>query len=753
MASFGPTGGEEDEENASEDCWTFQDNPEISRAHCCEPPPCGQHRCWAPPEFTFAFCCRSLACSPSVLGDIQQSLDLAVSALRTASAANATADAFRSAPGAFRAMLRGELHGLRLTVGAAGARQSSQSCNCALAYAAALLLEPGGLTSNAARHALAPRWFTEGIRWSELVAEGWGGIFALLAFSPVRNESNVEAIPGFKAYQGRLSTPGIVASMESANRHENALDLFLDDVQAKVRGVAHRLADLSSGWPELVRALRALGTWGDIWRQVERDYAERRAGRKCSSVGALADGSSRWGSCSRWAYGTADTDFSSPGPLPPSRPLEKEGAAAGGSDVAVCVLGAPRGVIDTYGSLRAKVVDVLKADAFVYVPFPGKLSRALETQLELIGSVVTAIAAPDVDGPGMQERLVSELHNQRFLNLYSRVPGPWRAPVFGQMGSSMWGYHNQHVCKQMVEAYEKQRGRLYNWVVFARADLLWVHTHPPLDVFDSRYVYVPYGQDNSHYNHGPELGINDRHAVVPRHLVDAYFGRWGELQSGEAWDYLEDVAEKAHPINTEQYLLIHLRAHRVPVLRFPPVGFLVHCAEGPQCERSSMTCIGSIAVMKLDGYGLPSSHPPFQLRCLGRHLSVTSVRRTQRTGMWRSTALGCRRASIWSVAFPSAARCLAGCGRFFAVVCASHDGACFRHGLRQPSLVLRGFALDRALPPDLRERSHFADSSASRRRYAPWPISASPVMTKDSSRCQLSCPRKGTGVRDRSKEL
>merc|ERR1740123_2894228 len=138
----------------------------------------------------------------------------------------------------------------------------------------------------------------------------------------------------------------------------------------------------------------------------------------------------------------------------------------------------------------------------------------------------------------------------------------------------------------MVEAQEiKRDGRLYEWVVLARADMLWQQDHPPVHLMDRRYVYIPYGQDNSHYFHGPLKGINDRHAVVPRPLLRKYFGRWGELGTGDAWRYLQQVAEQRHPVNTEQYLLLHLRAHQVPILRFPPVSFLAHCTEGPQCQH------------------------------------------------------------------------------------------------------------------------------------------------------------------------
>ena len=61
------------------------------------------------------------------------------------------------------------------------------------------------------------------------------------------------------------------------------------------------------------------------------------------------------------------------------------------------MLGAPRTVVKTYLSIREKVLQVLRGDAFVYVPFPGTFTPALEEELKELGGAVTAILVPDVD--------------------------------------------------------------------------------------------------------------------------------------------------------------------------------------------------------------------------------------------------------------------------------------------------------------------------------------------------------------------
>jgi len=168
----------------------------------------------------------------------------------------------------------------------------------------------------------------------------------------------------------------------------------------------------------------------------------------------------------------------------------------------------------------------MEADTFVYVPFVKSFTPDLETELELLGPAVTSIVVPDVDRRQFEERTFEEFHDPRSPMRYAQAPGPWRAPLFGQMGSSLWVYHNQHMCRRMVESYERQRGRLYDWVIFARADMFWTQSHPPLGVLDPAFLHIPIGQDNSGYDGGAAMGINDRHAVVPRKWFSAYFSRW-----------------------------------------------------------------------------------------------------------------------------------------------------------------------------------------------------------------------------------
>lgn len=78
------------------------------------------------------------------------------------------------------------------------------------------------------------------------------------------------------------------------------------------------------------------------------------------------------------------------------------------------MLGAPRTVVKTYLSIREKVVKVLAGDSFVYVPFPGTFTPALEEELRELGGAVTAILVPDVDRQTFEQRVYSELKDPKF---------------------------------------------------------------------------------------------------------------------------------------------------------------------------------------------------------------------------------------------------------------------------------------------------------------------------------------------------
>lgn len=53
---------------------------------------------------------------------------------------------------------------------------------------------------------------------------------------------------------------------------------------------------------------------------------------------------------------------------------------------------------------------------------------------------------------------------------------------------------------------------LYDWIIVTRSDLLWLSPHPPLELLDNEYCWLP---DGEYHN-----GLPDRHLVIPsRHVL------------------------------------------------------------------------------------------------------------------------------------------------------------------------------------------------------------------------------------------
>jgi len=431
LSWLGRAGADEDDEklDTAESCWV--EDPLGSKSnwakHCCRPKPCGQSECWVPPMYTYEFCCDEDACRNLAVEEVKHALDVTVESLPNE---NASSLAFRAAPQAFRKM-----RGLQAELSTA-----DQACTCGIAFAVATLLwYPED--SAALDIAIKPRWFLEGMDWGRFVEEGWSSIFKWLdRFAHVEGKAAQNAVHS------------LYEEFEDLAERRRSLLKVVRLEQEEARRMWEReskASDLSIS--DVIRKLREQGVFQRVWRHVMVDLAWRQKGQKCA-VGQGTESDGRWLACEPWEYHLT-ANFSSVLPSIESRD-GLVGDGLGKSNVAVCVLGAPRTVVKTYESIREKVVDTLKGDAFIYVPFSGTFTPALEEDLRALGRAVTAIVVPDVDRSTFEERTQREFYDPRLWMLYSKANGPWRAPMFRQMGSSMWGYHNQHCCRRMVESFE-----------------------------------------------------------------------------------------------------------------------------------------------------------------------------------------------------------------------------------------------------------------------------------------------------------
>lgn len=150
-------------------------------------------------------------------------------------------------------------------------------------------------------------------------------------------------------------------------------------------------------------------------------------------------------------------------PVPAYKNSTDDFRGMGESNVAICVIGAPRTVVETFSSIRSSVVEQLSGDIFLHLQFPKYFSPAFETDLHQLGGIVTALLVPQMNLKLMESGFQSELKHHSFYGRYASVGGPWKSPLYGQLGGSLWLSKHQGGCKRMVEDFEKQRGHQYEW--------------------------------------------------------------------------------------------------------------------------------------------------------------------------------------------------------------------------------------------------------------------------------------------------
>eukprot|EP00966_Prymnesium_polylepis_P030356 705790-Prymnesium_polylepis.1 len=161
------------------------------------------------------------------------------------------------------------------------------------------------------------------------------------------------------------------------------------------------------------------------------------------------------------------------------------------------------------------------------------------------------------------------------------------APVIGNPNVSvMRELHDTERALRLVVRQEAARGWRYDRLVFSRLEFRWVAPHPPLSALDERLVWVPSGQNIK--------GVNDRHAVMPRHAADAYFNRWTLLTSPGLLTVMPRAA--LQHMGPEEFLLRALEHNggrgRIRVGFFPAVAYLDCCRAGAHARCFNNECHG-----------------------------------------------------------------------------------------------------------------------------------------------------------------
>ncbi|CAE7423749.1 unnamed protein product [Symbiodinium natans] len=131
------------------------------------------------------------------------------------------------------------------------------------------------------------------------------------------------------------------------------------------------------------------------------------------------------------------------------------------------------------------------------------------------------------------------------LALYEALGSGALSPLRGNpAGANLQSLRKLMMVLELARDFENQRGCRFDWLVHSRLDMIWVADHPPLAFFDKTRIWTAPLLGARGWQHQNRFIINDWHAVVPRHLANAYWGRWGFIQKGWApWTPVSEPGE------------------------------------------------------------------------------------------------------------------------------------------------------------------------------------------------------------------
>jgi len=227
--------------------------------------------------------------------------------------------------------------------------------------------------------------------------------------------------------------------------------------------------------------------------------------------------------------------------------------------VLVCLEGPARRLGRHTSSVLQHVVKPLAADIVAVAPrSPGikeeDVASAISEYFE--GAALATRSEPDMSAESMRNELARKL-------------GPWAQHRFlldnknsTSPTAKLWQMYAQAECLVLLRAAERQHGRLYQWMVYLRNDMLWLADHPSLTLLDPTHVWL--------FDNHDWAGVNDRYAAVPRKCFSAYFDMWWRIVDGQAIDSIGAAFGRTmFSVNGE--ILTSLLLDGVSIGRIPPL--------------------------------------------------------------------------------------------------------------------------------------------------------------------------------------
>lgn len=233
----------------------------------------------------------------------------------------------------------------------------------------------------------------------------------------------------------------------------------------------------------------------------------------------------------------------------------------------VCLIGTLRTNDFTRQNLIEKVIKPLNADLMFCAT---RMSLEDEKVIDDFSScnIIDAYLYEDGKADGY-EKLLGEFSSllpeaQRQWSEFFKIEGNWLGGMKGRRGS---GLHLTFNCWKLLERlqYLKTQGFDYQRFVISRTDLFWLVEHPPLNLLDPQFIWIPTGEN---YN-----GYNDRHAVCSKENIAYYLNMFEFMVNLRALEYIYSEIDNGN-LNHERHLKSHLDYCQAKVARFKNVAYL-----------------------------------------------------------------------------------------------------------------------------------------------------------------------------------
>lgn len=252
----------------------------------------------------------------------------------------------------------------------------------------------------------------------------------------------------------------------------------------------------------------------------------------------------------------------------------------------ICMVGTLRAVNLTYQNLIEKVIEPLNADLVFCV---SRMSSEDEASLDKFRNYNIVDICIYEDGKNGYQDFLENFCNQltpeqqKQWHKYFEIEGNWLGGIKGRRGSGFHLNFNYWKLWDRLQAL-KNSGSDYQRFIITRTDLLWLVEHPPLNLLDPKFVWIPTGEN---YN-----GYNDRHAICSTQNVENYLSIFASMISFKALNYISNNLD-GNNLNHERHLKSHLDYCGVEVASFKNVAYLTG-------DQESLTNWASVKTQLID---------------------------------------------------------------------------------------------------------------------------------------------------------